>query len=191
MEKVKLQAKYKPEYEMVELCGQEVQVKKQITYEEKLDYAHEYAAAVCVIDEKQELAYRAYDNGPLEIYLFCKYYTNIDVEEFEFDMESLYDAIKPYWHEMKHVCLGDYYDCDGIAETYVFRTIEIYEKQHSLSQKVKMSLSGVLNGEDLIESIAESRLVNEEMIDLLSKAKKQDEQNSSIVAFPWAAKKTK
>lgn len=187
--KVKLQAKYEPKYESVEIAGQEIKVMKRIPYEEKLNYAQEFASMVCVIDEKQGLAYEAYDTEALALYMACKYYTNIDVEEYEFDMGVLHDNLIPYFETIKQVCLHDLIIADAMASTYIYRTIEIYNMQNSLSQKAKMSFAGLLNGEDLLKTIAESRVVNEEMIDLLTKAKKQDEQDQSVVVFPWAAKK--
>lgn len=187
--KVKLQAKYEPKYESVEIAGQEIKVMKRIPYEEKLNYAQEFASMVCVIDEKQGLAYEAYDTEALSLYMACKYYTNIDVEEYEFDMGALHDNLIPYFETIKQVCLHDLIIADAMASTYIYRTIEIYNMQNSLSQKAKMSFAGLLSGEDLLKTIAESRVVNEEMIDLLTKAKKQDAQDQSVVVFPWAAKK--
>ena len=83
------------------------------------------------------------------------------------------------------------YISDAMASNYTYRTIDIYNQENSLNQKIKMSLGGILNGEDLLKTIAESRMVNEEMIDLLTKAKKQDEAEAKgIVLFPGMAKKS-
>lgn len=187
--KIKLEKRYAVEWSVVNIGTQEVKVKKQITYKEKQELAQEYASAVCVIDEKQELAYEMYDVKAVWVYLFCKYYTNIDVEEFELDMDVLYDSLLPYMSDLTGVCVDDYCDAKEIADEYIYRTFEFYDKQHCLGQKIKVALGGILNGEDLLKTIAESRAVNEEMISLLTKAKMQDEQDQNVVMFPWAAKK--
>lgn len=93
----------------------------------------------------------------------------------------------PYIGEIRNRCASDLNRTEEMANRYARRTIEIYNMQNTLSQKVKMSFGAILNNEDIMSVISESRLVNEEMIDLLGKAEKQDKQN--IIAFPWAAKK--
>ena len=189
-DKVKLQVKYEPEYKVVEFCGQEIKVLKQIPYDKKLAYAQEFASNACVIDVKQGVAYENYDTEALSVYMVCKYYTNIDLKDFELDMGALHDVVVHHMRSIKDVCAQDLFISDSMAYNHTYRTIEIYNQQNSLSQKIKMSLGGILNGEDLIQTIAESRVVNEEMIDLLMKAKKQDEQEAkSVVLFPGMAKK--
>lgn len=189
--RVKLGARYAPEYATVKIRDQEIQVRKQITYDEKLRYAQEYTSARCAIDDVQEMMYIAFDRRPIEMYLFLKYYTNIDVDEFEADMETLYDAVLPYFNDIQEACYSDYYDCELIAEKYMERAIEIYNAQHSLSQKVKTMLGGLLDVEDIGKLISESKFVNEEMIDLLQKAKVREDHKSesNVTVFPWAAKK--
>lgn len=189
--KVKLEARYEPVYATVQIGDQEIQVKKQITYDEKMRYAQEYASYVCAIDESQELMHEAFDDGAIRVYLLVKYYTNIDADEFEADMETLYDAMLPYMAAVRDVCFNDSIDCECIAARYTERAVEIYNKQHSLAQKIKTMLGGLLDTDDIGKVIAESRFVNEEMIDLLQKAKDRDDQNEekNVVIFPWAGKK--
>lgn len=93
----------------------------------------------------------------------------------------------PYIGEIRNRCASDLSRTEEMANRYARRTIEIYNMQNALSQKIKMSFGTILNNEDIASVISESRLVNEEMIDLLGKAEKQDKQN--IITFPWAAKK--
>lgn len=189
--RVKLEARYKPEYSTVKIGEQEIQVRKQITYDEKLRYAQEYTSAVCAIDDVQEMMYEAFDDRAIGMYLFLKYYTNIDVEEFETDTESLYDAVLPYMDIVRYPCFNDAIDCECIASKYMERAIEIYNTQHSLSQKIKTMLGGILDVNDIGKLIAESKFVNEEMIDLLQKAKDREDQKEekNVVLFPWAGKK--
>lgn len=189
--KVKLEARYEPVYTPVQIGDQEIQVKKQITYDEKMRYAQEYASYVCAIDESQELMHEAFDDGAIRVYLLVKYYTNIDVDEFEADMETLYDAMLPYMAAVRDACFNDSIHCECIASQYTDRAIEIYNKQHSLGQKIKTMLGGLLDTDDIGKVIAESRFVNEEMIDLLQKARDREDQKEekNVVIFPWAGKK--
>ena len=189
--KVKLEARYEPVCATVQIGDQEIQVKKQITYDEKMRYAQEYASYVCAIDESQELMHEAFDDGAIRVYLLVKYYTNIDVDEFEADMETLYDAMLPYMDVVRDACFNDFIDCECIASQYTERAVEIYNKQHSLGQKIKTMLGGLLDTDDIGKVIAESRFVNEEMIDLLQKARDREDQKEekNVVIFPWAGKK--
>lgn len=189
-DKVKLQVKYESEYKVVEFCGQEIKVLKQIPYDQKLAYAQEFASNACVIDVSKGISYENYDTEALSVYMVCKYYTNIDLKDFELDMGALHDVMVHHMGVIKDVCAQDLYISDAMAFNYTLRTIEIYNMENSLNQKIKMSFGGILNGEDLLKVIAESRVVNEEMIDLLIKAKKQDEAEAQgVVLFPGMAKK--
>lgn len=188
--RVKLEMKYAPEYEVVNICGQEIKVLKQISYNQKLAYAQEFASNACVIDVSKGISYENYDTEALSVYMVCKYYTNIDLKDFELDMGALHDVMVHHMGVIKDVCAQDLYISDAMAFNYTLRTIEIYNMENSLNQKIKMSFGGILNGEDLLKVIAESRVVNEEMIDLLAKAKKQDEAEAQgVVLFPGMAKK--
>lgn len=189
--RVKLEARYKPEYSTVKIREQEIQVRKQITYDEKLQYAQEYTSAVCAIDDVQEMMYEAFDDGSIQSYLLLKYYTNIDVDEFESNMETLYDAVLPYMDVVRDACFDDAIECERTASKYMKRAIEIYNTQHSLSQKIKTMLGGILDVNDIGKLIAESKFVNEEMVDLLQKAKEREDQKEekNVVLFPWAGKK--
>ena len=188
--KVKLEMKYAPEYEVVDIAGQEIKVLKQISYDQKLAYAQEFASNACVIDVSKGISYENYDTEALSVYMVCKYYTNIDLKDFELDMGALHDVMVHHMGVIKDVCAQDLYISDAMAFNYTLRTIEIYNMENSLNQKIKMSFGGILNGEDLLKVIAESRVVNEEMIDLLAKAKKQDEAEAQgVVLFPGMAKK--
>ena len=142
---------------------------------------------VCVIDTVQEIAYNTYEVEALELYLLMKWYTNVDVSEYEFDMGEMHDKLVEYQKTIKTICAEDYEITKRLMDRYAETTVKIYNMQHSFSQKAKMSLAGILNGEDIVKTIAESKLLNEEMIDMISKAQKHDEQN--VVPFSWAAKK--
>lgn len=185
--RVKIQIDFVPEFEMIMINGQDVKVYKRIPYIDKIACAEEYAAMCCVIDTKQEIAYEAFDDIALKFYLMLKWYTNIDVSEYEFDMGVLHDKLAEYKKTIEIICGNDYEITEDIMDRYVTSTINIYTEQHSFAQKAKMSLASILNGEDIVKTLAESKLMNEEMIDIISKAQKHDEQN--VVAFPWAAKK--
>lgn len=190
MEKVKLVLpEYEQQFEMIKIVGQEVKVYKEIPYTDKVSFAQEYASQVCVIDEGKGIAFETYDVEALRLYMMLKWYTNIDVSEYDFDMGKLHDLMKDYELAIINICGRDLDIAENMMRRYTYKTIEIYNQQNSLAQKIKTSFAGILTGEDLVSAIAESRTVNEELITLFSKVQKQDELNQNVVMFPWAAKK--
>ena len=190
MEKVKLVLpEYEQQFEMIKIAGQEVKVYKEIPYTDKVSFAQEYASQVCVIDEEKGIAYETYDIEALRLYMMLKWYTNIDVSEYDFDMGKLHDLMKDYELAIINICGRDLDLAENMMLRYTYKTIEIYNQQNSLAQRIKTSFAGILTGEDLVSAIAESRTVNEELITLFSKVQKQDELNQNVVMFPWAAKK--
>lgn len=189
-ERVKLNVQFENSYKEIEIGDQKIKVWEKIPYTDKIACAEEYSAMTTVIDIEKELAYSTQDDISIKRYVILKWYTNIAMDEYELDLPRMMDETSPYWKEIRAaISDDDIYATYELMSDYCYKTIDIYNDEHSLAQKIKMSLKGILNGEDLIETIAESRFVNEEMINLLTKAREHDEQKQNVVKFPWVAKK--
>lgn len=190
-DKVELSFCLEQKHSEVEICGQIIDVVDRISYADKREFASEYAARICVIDQENEIAYEAQDVDLVMDYLLCKYYTNIDVEKYDEEIERLHDLVQICRDKLFEICYDDFCIAQKLADRYIEKTIDIYNTQHSLGHKAKMGFAGLLNGGDIFSQISESKMINEELINLLEKARKQDEaeKDQSVIIFPWAAKK--
>lgn len=190
MAKVNLKGKFDAGVVEMEIDGQIIEVKNRIAYKEKEKFAQEYASYVCTIDEENEIMYR--DNGSnhaVMLYLLCKYYTNINVSKYASDMGRLHDLLCPHMERIADACIEDWGEAKILAYDYADRVENIYNKQHSLEQKVKKSLGSLLAEGDLLQYLARLRPVNEMMIDMLGREAEAKQESKVTPMFAWAAKK--
>lgn len=169
-----------------ELFGQKVMVRKRIRYEDMVEFATEYAQYCCVIDTDAQVAYESNEQSKAMNYLKLKYYSNIDVDAQEDPMSYASDIIG---------FLGDnvfkgtnVFDATALAEWFMVNTIEIYNRYHSLSTKILKSFGAILNSEDLMKEIVESRAVSEKVLDAMQTMNEHD-AFENVMLFKQFAKK--
>lgn len=183
--KITFDDEYYNEIETIMIDAISIDVRKRLTYDEKLQFAGEYARAAIVIDDGNEIAYQVYELNAVEYFLFLKYYTNIDTEDFEFEYGKAYEFFVRHKKVFNDICGSDFQDTLFMGMKYLQNTISFYEKTHSLEYKVKHFLGSILN-EDILKIVSESKLLNEELIDLLHKPKRD---NNVVPMFESFAKK--
>lgn len=191
MAKVKINTKFERKVCQVQIGDVTVDVTEQIPYDEKMRFAKEYAAGMCVLDEENELIYSNFDGSALNVYLVCKWYTNINLKKYETNMGALVDDLGEGFKDIMNVCGRDAIASIEAGEACARMTRDTYVAQHSLSQKLKMSLKSILSEGDLIEYLSKSTVMNETMIDVLNLARKDNDAKDKVVPFSWAAKKEK
>lgn len=155
-----------------------VNYKKNISYKEIEMCAVELASLTTVLDP-DGVAYRSYNFPVIEKYLMVKYFTDMNVDEMTTlsDWEKLFDEVEI-----------DRFRLEGwglVYEIYdlLFESTKLkHEKTSSLSYKISKMLESVLADEDIVKILAESRDVNEKMIDLIRKAEfgKKSESNTLL-----------
>ena len=176
IEKVLVRKEMMPEEEWVEIGklpdGQKIMCKKHISYGDKESLALGLASLTVVRDYKNEACYISYKKTLIETTLFVAYYTNLEVESedssedvmnfiFNYVVSSgIYDAmmdvIKP---DLEFVYEIYYNTCDVITT--------LFDGDYSLSGKVKKTFSSILDGEDMIDSIAKTEEVTGKIEELL------------------------
>lgn len=158
--------------ENITINGQTIEVKKRISCEDKDAFAIDYASRMCIIDEAKEIAYKNIDAEIILVFLMFKYYTNVDVSEYEDDIGKFYDHAGEYRYTIFDICMDDMCLTEKMSNNCANRMIDNYNKEHSFGHKLMMSLNGVITGEDIMKRLAESKIINEEMIDILDRAGK-------------------
>ena len=174
------------------IAGNEIEVVNRISSAERDELGAEYAAHAVVIDEEKEMAYSTADDTVLLNYLMFKYYTNLDVEDYAHDMGMFFDIVYDYRNEVQNICKEDWYISNEVCFGCSCMLKTVYSQEHSIGHKLMLALKGVLTGEDLMKRLSESKIINEEMIDLIANAKAGEEAKSAEngpVMFPGFAKK--
>lgn len=169
-----------------EIFGQKVMVRKRIRYEEMVEFATEYAQHCCVIDTDAQVAYESNEQGKVMNYLKLKYYSNIDVDVQEDSMGYASNIIGLL---DKDIFTGtNVIDATYIAEWFMVNTIEIYNRYNSLGAKIVKSFGAILNSDDLVKEIVESRAVSEKVLDAMQTMNEHD-TFENVMLFKQFAKK--
>lgn len=189
MEKIKLEPNMElyDEITPVYIGAAEIKVLKRIPYEKKITFATDYASEVCILDEKASYAYRSPEFQKYEQYYIMEYYTNLDVSEM--DSDSVADLVAPFWNDIYSAIQGDYAITEALANNFVFDTINLYNYTHGLQKKILESFGSILEGGDVVKEVAQSREINEKMIDMLSNANDVSNKQTNITAFSEFAKR--
>lgn len=173
----------------VKIEDQIFHVSKMIPHDQKISMAEEYAQLVVIIDDSGLATYR--DDAPVLAYLKAKYYTDIDTEDVTFG------AIHDYWirHDIDYVISNHEHDVAGLHERDFDAAKDMCRYMAGSvvdAWKTKFSLASLMSGvfnHQIEETIAKSNLVNNEMIDLLDKARSPVEPEIKVAQFPDFAKK--
>lgn len=145
-------------------------------------FAKELAQA-CVVLDPDGITYEAPDKLVHENYLTLKYFTNADVSQWS-DYEgrlALFDFCKK--------------NCLEFWSTYLSRALDIYESYYaamsmkhrhvsSLSYKIGKAFESVLGDGDIVKNLAESKEVNEKLIDMLAIFEKAKENETPVGGVP-------
>lgn len=133
------------------------------------------ATAICDADGCSYMSYR-YDLA--RMFLIVEYYTNIDTSDWntEEGQASLFDYMTRYGDELlsryEKMCENDAFKHDiAIVNSIYSRmyTAMAFKHEHtsSLSYKIGKAFESVLNDQDIVKTLAQSREVSEKMIDML------------------------
>ena len=157
-----------------ELLGRKVQIKKRLSYKEKVEWAKELVGKAGVFDDSG-VAYWGHLKEAVCLLITLKAYTDLDVSAYEseeglmnlMDEDSHYacDDIddQRFLFEMKE----DQKKIYALAEMMFANAAKVHEKQCSLENKIKESFGFLLEGRDLTEALSQAKEVNEQMIDHL------------------------
>ena len=141
------------------------------------------AAASFVINEEDKVCYESYKRLLIETFLLTKYYTNVDVSEYESEegYKKLYDYLtfNELYDPIMEACRVDHWrHVDEIAWRLKDAATTSYEKKNSLGYKLEQTFGFLFTGEDLTDQIAAAEDVNGKMIDMFKAVRERDAKNA-------------
>lgn len=171
----------------VSIGSSKIDVLERIPYEKKVAFATDYASEVCVLDEKNGYAYKNPEYYKYRLYYVAEYYTNLDVSEM--DIDDVVNLLSPYQDGIWFVIKEDFAHTKSLAEDFVESTINLYNHKHGLQRKILETFGSILGDGDLVQNFAQSREINEKMLDVLASACGSADKQANITAFSEFAKR--
>ena len=135
-----------------------------------------------VFDEDAGIAYEAYNAELIRAFLILRYYTDLDLTEYDNPDGRcmVHDALASHglWREIMDVVDLDMDDVDVIAYKLGSSARRSFEEKHSLSRLVMKTFGALLGTEDLTQTIAKAETLNGKLIDMLGAVQKQPVANT-------------
>lgn len=148
-----------------------------IPYKEKEKMAEKLMQATVICDS-DGVAYISYRYDLVKMFLIVQYYTNIDTSDWDTEegQMALYDYMTSYgdclqnryeWMCEKEEFKHDIEIVEGIFSRMYSALAFKHEHSSTLSYKIGKAFESVLNDQDVVKTLAESREVCEKMIDMI------------------------
>lgn len=135
-----------------------------------------------VFDEEAGIAYEAYNAELIRAFLVLKYYTDLDLAEYDNPegRATVHDALASHglWREIMDVVDLDMDDVDMIAFKLGGSARRSFEEKHSLSRMLMKTFGALLGTEDLTQTVAKAEVLNGKLIDMLAAVQKQPTANT-------------
>lgn len=135
-----------------------------------------------VFDEEAGIAYEAYNAELIRAFLILKYYTDLDLAEYDNPegRAAIHDALASHglWRDIMDVVDLDMDDVDMIAFKLGSSARRSFEEKHSLSRMLMKTFGALLGTEDLTQTIAKAESLNGKLIDMLAAVQKQPTANT-------------
>ena len=157
--------------------GTVINVTPFIPYEEKEDFAMEWAGMAIQTDEDLGVCYEGYSEQAVKAYLFAKYYTDINAEEYPPAMVFDYLTKEGKLDIIMDAARGDMEIVKQMKDAMVKAVKIRFEKEHSLGQMVKKLLDT-----DPDTNNAETRELIEKLIDMRG-ALMEKQESEKILEF--------
>ena len=161
---------------IMKVLGQEVTVKSFIPYATKVEMAEEYVARGSIFDEDRGVAYWTYLEEAVEMYIFLKAYTGLDMSKYD-SVDGMYQLMDELAaediSELKSYAWNDYMTVIELTYKIFDSAALLWKSEHSVGYNVLKSFGFLFDGRDLTETLAQAREVNEQMIDHLGAISKQ------------------
>lgn len=152
-----------------------------IPYEQKIEFAKEYASMVIAVDEDTGRYKKIPFAYPVETYLAMKYYTNLDTEDctaedvYNFVLRSIRNS------RLSEVISEDVKDTMCMAEAVVASIIDDNNYANSAGYKIMKSFGSLFTGEDIAETLAKTQEVNEDMIKVIGLLNAEKQKSKKVI----------
>lgn len=183
MEKVDIRGKFNDTeiWEPYMLGDVEIQVRKKLTVKEIEDAAWEIANHTLIVDEESGSLNIRVDQEFVELWVFFKYCTNVDMDVFgdiETGLQDFVDALPQSLRSREF--LKKYPDV-GDAYYNIYKAIEghVWAK-YDLSKRLLKAFGGFLGEGDFAEEAMKAQGLSEALITLMEKAKGYDDITGAV-----------
>lgn len=160
------------------LLGQKVKVRTELTYKEIIEWAQEYVARAAIL-HPSGVAYWGHLSDAVEDLIILKALTDMDTSAYETEeglMRMMDQTMEnAEWFEFLKATSAVRMHIKHMADRLFENLRKIHEKENSLDYKIRESFGFLFTGEDLTETLAHGREVNEQMIDHLGAIMKAKE----------------
>ena len=147
-----------------------------IPYRQKEEMAEKLVQATEICDDG--ITYKSYRYELTRMFLIVEYYTNIDTSDWDTEEghANLFDYMTRYGDELmsryEKMCENEEFkhDIEIVDSIYSDMSLALsfkYRHTSSLSYKIGKAFESVLNDQDIVKTLAQSREVSEKMIDML------------------------
>lgn len=167
MEKIKFDisgAAEKHNEEKLQIGEQELIVRDHIPLDDKIKMATELVQVGATINEEQKLMSKGVLWDEVKLYLIMKFYTNLDVEDLEFNDVVDWVINNNLPPLLEDIIYADIIYVEGLAYQMLENSKAAYDKENSLSTAIMTTFGFLLNGEDITETLAKSREISEQML---------------------------
>lgn len=135
-----------------------------------------------MFDEEAGIAYEAYNAELIRAFLILKYYTDLELAEYDNPEGrcAVHDALASHglWHEIMEIVDLDMDDVDVIAYKLGSSARRGFEEKHSLSRMLMKTFGALLGAEDLTQTVAKAEALNDKLIEMLAAVQKQPTANA-------------
>ena len=173
-----------------------------IPYSQKEEMAKKLAQSTVICDA-DGCSYMSYLYDLSRMFLIAEYYTNIDTSDWntEEGRTAIFDYMTRYGDELmsryEKMCENEAFkhDIEIVDNIYgrMYGALAFkHEHTSSLSYKIGKAFESVLNDQDIVKTLAQSRDVSEKMIEMLKVFKERDNKEKpdlNAAAMKMFAKK--
>ena len=159
--------------------GNTITMRNHIPIADKIAMAQELTTFFTDVNEETETVQRDPFASMARVYLVVKYYTNVDIDGLS--PSEVYDWIinNDAWERVEEFVRHDLWEVDEFADQIFINVQDTFNAEHSLSKAVKQSFGFLFNGEDITETLAKSRILSEEMVDIIGRLNQSQQKSEN------------
>lgn len=159
-----------------------------IPYKQKEEMAEKLALSTVICDP-DGCAYMSYRYDLARMFLIAEYYTNIDTSDWDTEegRALIFDYMTRHYNEFlsryEKMCEMEEFKhdiaiVDGIYSRMYSSLAFKHEHTSSLSYRISKAFESILNDQDIVKTLAQSREVSEKLIDMIGIFNKNKEKTN-------------
>lgn len=155
--------------------GTDLTVKTWLPYDQREALAMEIVNTVMTEDEEAGVCYEKYIADVIECFFILKYYTDLELGDYELGYaKKVFDWFTNNNHDLCELCEVTGYQCEvePIVERLKDGVKAHITGMNSIRMQIRKLIDSIYGNQGLIDELAKSTELNEEMISLLGSGMK-------------------